>query len=176
MEPELTAARLRELLHYDPETGIFTWNATSDVAGSVRRDGYVTFRCEGAPYVAHRLAWLYMQGEWPTLNIDHRDGNRANNAFTNLRQATHCHNAQNRVIRSDNSSGFPGVGWHKSKGAWQAKIGINGRRLFLGNFATREDACAAYLRAKELHHEFQPSHRPGAVPALAQEPSLASSA
>lgn len=179
LNTELTAARLRELLHYEPQTGAFTWNVpprnakAGDIAGGVRRDGYVSIRCDGASYVAHRLAWLYVTGEWPGQDIDHRDGVRSNNAFGNLREASDSENAQNRAIRSDNSSGFPGVCRHKGKGGWQAKIGINGRRLYLGLFETPEEAHAAYLRAKEQLHTFQPVHRSGAVPA-ANDPSIAS--
>ncbi len=181
LKTELTAARLRELLYYEPKTGVFTWKVpprnakAGDIAGGVRRDGYVSIRCSGASYVAHRLAWLYMKGDWPAQDIDHRDGNRANNAFDNLREASDSENAQNRAIRSDNASGFPGVGWHKGKGGWQAKIGINGRRLFLGLFETPDEAHEAYLRAKERLHTFQPVHRSGAVPA-SNSPSIASAA
>lgn len=167
MKRELTAARLRELLHYDPDTGVFTWRndqpsrdvKAGDIAGRMRLDGYVSISCDGRSYVAHRLAWLHVCGDWPDLDIDHRDGQRANNAFANLRQASDSQNAQNRAIRSDNSSGFPGVGWHKGKGAWQAKIGINSRRFFLGIFDTPEEAHAAYLSAKARKHEFQPVPR-----------------
>lgn len=177
LKTELTAARLRELLHYDPETGAFRWlidrrrTKAGDIAGSRRRDGYVSISCAGSSYVAHRLAWLYMHGSWPELDVDHKDGDRANNAFDNLRQASDSQNAQNRAVRIDSSSGIPGVGWHKGKGRWQAKIGVNGRRIFLGSFRTAEEACAAYMQAKERLHSFQPLHRSGAVPTLDHAPS-----
>lgn len=182
LKTELTAERLRELLHYDPETGFFTWtqdngrHRAGERAEHKTAQDYRGITIDGTSYLAHRLAWLYALGDWPSLDVDHRDGNRANNSFLNLREASDSENAQNRAIRSDNSSGFPGVSWHKRAQAWQSKIGINGRRMFLGIFETPEEASAAYLLAKERHHSFQPFHRLGAVPGLTKALSVASSA
>jgi len=165
LKTELTAERLRELLHYDPETGLFSWlvhrrrHKAGAIAGCIRNDGYCRITIDGIGYFAHRIAWLYAYREAPSAQIDHIDGDRANNAISNLRQASNSENCQNRAIRSDSSTGMPGVGWQKKHGKYQAKIGINGKRHSLGLFDTAKDANEAYLKAKSQLHNFQPAHR-----------------
>jgi hypothetical protein len=161
----LTAERLRELLSYDPETGIFTRLTSGssfsagDVAGGCR-GGYIQIRVDGVKYSAHRLAWLYVFGEHPTNEIDHIDGDGINNKITNLRGATHSENQQNKTAFENSSSGLVGVSWHKRSKKWYASIGYNGSRKFLGSYKERERAYAAYLEAKAIFHTFQPTQRP----------------
>jgi hypothetical protein len=147
----LTAKRLRELLNYDPETGEFTRRVSrqryraGEVAGRLHHQGYVVIRVDQVQYSAHRLAWLWMTGEWPG-SIDHRDRNRANNRWSNLRQATHQQNMHNMVKRNRYAPGVSRFG-----DRWQARITIGGARTHLGMFSTAEGAAAAY-RAAALRH------------------------
>lgn len=157
----LTAAQLRELLHYDPSTGIFTWRvapANNTPAGSVAGadcDGYRLIRVAGGRYRAHRLAWLYMTGEWPSCQVDHRDTDRSNNRWGNLRLATTSQNKANMGKRADNTSGFKGVRWYPPTKRWVAAIGFQGTRKTIGYFATPEAAHAAYCaEASRLFGEF----------------------
>jgi hypothetical protein len=172
----LTAERLRELLHYDPETGVFTRIARvrgtrpGAVAGSMTSKGYRQVRIDGRQYQAHRLAWLYMTGEWPADQIDHRDGDPANNRFDNLRAATHAENQQNRAPPKNSTSGLIGASWQQRSRRWVAQIDAGGRQVYLGLFDTPEEAHAAYLSAKARLHAFQPvALRPApSLPMLAE--------
>lgn len=152
LKTELTAERLRELLHYDPETGVFTrrtggWRGKA--AGNVRPPhGYRYIHVAGRQYRAARLAWLYMTGSWPVKQIDHRDRNRLNDAWQNLRQCTNAENSWNRGKRSDNTSGFVGVTWNKKRRSWQAQIKVNGKNRVLGFSTCPSDGHTLYLRAK----------------------------
>lgn len=156
--PELTAEKLRELLHYDPETGIFTWRVSAansvkvgDVAGCSNGNGYLRLRLQSRLYHAHRLAWLYVYGEWPKGQIDHINRDRSDNRISNLREVTNKQNAQNSSKPSNNTSGHPGVYWYKQSSKWQAKITHNQKHIHLGCFATIEDAIAA-RKAGELKY------------------------
>ena len=160
-KPILDAHAVRELLDYDPETGCLTWRTLrngvrrSGVAGHLAIDGYVMIRVRSRMYRAHRLAWLHYYGDWPSLHVDHVDGNRSNNAITNLREASHSQNLQNRGMNKRNSSGYKGVPWHKGNKLWKATIGANGSYRCLGYFKDPKDAHAAYIRAAmELHGVF----------------------
>jgi len=151
----LTAERLRELLDYDPETGVFTRRVrrTSGGTGWPDKVGYLYLMVDGKTYAAHRLAWLFMTGEWPTGELDHLDGNKACNAFANLREATRQTNMQNEVrARKSNKSGLMGVHFRKDRGKWVSAIRINGRARRLGQFDSPEEAHAAYVEAKRIHH------------------------
>lgn len=171
LKTELTAARLRELLHYDPETGVFTrrtsvlsmsgrsgrpcQHAGTRLAPKVRPDGYLRATVDGKAYMLHRLAWLYMTGEWPRSEIDHVDGNRAGNAFRNLREATRTENNQNRhSARRDSASRLLGAFRVERKGriVWRSGIRADGRMKHLGYFETPLEAHEAYRAAKRLHH------------------------
>ena len=162
----ITHERLRELLHYDPESGVFTWlvRATKNIkigdeAGDRDTHGYLAIRIDGKRYRAHRLAWLYMTGAWPVHEIDHINGIRDDNRLGNLREATRAENQQNQAVRRDSSSGFTGVSWDKWRNKWQAYIKIAGRQRYLGRFPTAESAHAAYLAAKMKLHTFNPEVR-----------------
>lgn len=155
---DLTAQRLRELLHYDPETGVFTWRvacrgtAAGDVAGCVIDGGYIRITIDKRFHRSHRLAWLYMTGTWPANDIDHIDGNPSNNALANLRDVTRSVNLQNRraAMGHNTTSGVLGVSSKRNK--WRARIKVDGRHVSLGHFDTIEEAQAAYLEAKRAHH------------------------
>lgn len=108
---------------------------------------------------AHRVVWLIIHGRLPINQIDHINGDRTDNRFCNLREATNSENAQNRKLSIMNSSGYTGVSWHKRKSKWVARVGINYRRMSLGNYDTPEEAYAAYLSAKKKLHSFQPEPR-----------------
>ncbi|GAP37378.1 endonuclease, HNH family [Piscinibacter sakaiensis] len=106
----------------------------------------------GRSYVAARLAWLYMHGEWPEHQIDHRDRDRLNDAASNLRSATGKQNCENRGTRADNRSGVPGV-HHRPEYTrpWLAKIGHEGRQIHIGTFATKDEAVAARRAAERRY-------------------------
>ncbi len=117
--------------------------------------GYIAIRIDRHDYLAHRLAWLYIYGRWPKGRLDHRDTNRANNIFENLREATQSQNLANARRRSDNTSGFKGVSLRKDTGRWAAYVNFEGKRYRLGCFDTKEAASAAYSRmAASLFGEF----------------------
>ncbi len=159
----LTQARLKELLHYDQETGVFTWlsrpltdfkNKNSyrtwntrypgKPAGVVTSHGYVKIAIDDFQQYAHRLAWLYMTGEWPTFLIDHINEHRSDNKFKNLREATDTQNRRNRRnARSDASLSLRGVTRKGNK--YLARCGIGGNYKHLGMFSTIEEAHAAYM-------------------------------
>jgi hypothetical protein len=158
----LTQARLRELLRYNPETGEFRWlkrvnqfARVGRIAGGVNKfGGYLHISVGGRAYLAHQLAWLYMTGEWCRPMIDHRDGNRLNNRWNNLRRATRSQNNANTPRQRNNLSGFKGVGLRSGR-KWRARICKNKRRHTLGTFSTPQAAHAAYVAAaRRLFGEF----------------------
>lgn len=154
----LTAERLRQIVHYDPETGIFTWKMKSrphcrvgDRAGHAKHNGYRAIGLEGIFREEHRLAWLYMTGEWPDGPLDHINRKPADNRWANLRRATCSQNQANRPApRSDIPKGVTRVG-----SRWQSQITIRRKYHYLGRFKTMEEAAAAYERAaREAFGEF----------------------
>lgn len=159
---QLTQAQACSVLEYDPITGLLTWLETrgqvtaGDVVTSIRADGYIQVGLFGRRYMAHRLAWLMVTGAWPSERIDHFDGVRTNNRFTNLRISNAIANAQNQnTAHADSRYGLLGVSFirgRKSK-PFRAEIRINGAQHRLGTFATAEAAHAAYLDTKRLFHE-----------------------
>jgi hypothetical protein len=158
----LTQERLRELLNYDPETGLFTWRIApcgrvkiGAEAGAVNARGYVEVGVAKKVYKAHRLAWFYTYGVWPRAMLDHRNRTRSDNRFANLREATNAQNKQNsQLARADNECGLIGVSARKN-GHFVARIQIpGGTRKHLGTFTTKELANEIYLLAKEMVHPF----------------------
>lgn len=155
----LTVSRVRELLNYDTETGIFTWIAAREnrvsvgtSAGSLLGNGYRSIAVDRKRFMAHRLAWFYVHGEWPEGQIDHINGNRDDNRISNLRVVDNSVNQQNkRSARSDSKTGILGVHLHRP-GKWQAKINVNGTKKSLGIFSSPLEAHAAYLEAKRRFH------------------------
>lgn len=152
--------QLHELLHYEPQTGVFTWRVertnalAGQVAGTTRcADEYQRIHFNGKQHAAHRLAWLYVYGRWPTKFIDHINGDKSDNRLANLREVTDAENKQNiRRARGNSRVGLLGVCFHKGAGKYMAQIGLGRARRYLGLFATAAEAHEAYLRAKrDLH-------------------------
>lgn len=156
---DLTSERLREVLGYDPETGVFTrriarsWAARAGVvAGCVDGHGYTSIKIDGRIYGAHRLAWFWVHGVWPAKKIDHINGDRADNRICNLRDVPTSTNCQNqRRAQSHNKTGFLGVS--PDRGRFRAAIWLDGKNLHLGMFDTPEQAHDAYLNAKRRLHD-----------------------
>lgn len=151
----ITASDLRDALNYDPESGEFTWARPKsnrmkpgDRAGAPNNLGYVLVTLGWKKYRAHKLAWLYVTGVWPTFEIDHIDGNRGNNRWSNLRRSDRTLNTLNqRDARSHKSkSGVRGV-VIKSDG-YEARITVYGEARNLGKFETADEASAAYESAR----------------------------
>ena len=167
----ITADQLRAILDYDPETGEFRWRETAhkskmwntkyagEIAGgkatSGRNTTYLAIGIEGRRYYAHRLAWLYIHGEWPPAVIDHVDGDGSNNAIANLRLATNRENQANRGRQRNNATGYKGVHFETWTGKYKAKIQHSGKTYNLGRFETPEEAHEAYeAAASRLHGDF----------------------
>ena len=158
----LTQEQLKELLSYDPETGIFTWlKAVSksvrvgSIAGSFDKKGYIRIGLLRRRYSAHRLAFLYMTGSFPPNDTDHINGVRNDNRWINLRQATNSENQRNQGKPITNTSGYKGVSWNKRAKKWLAKIKHMNHDIHLGYFDSPEAAHQAYIEAAEkLHGDF----------------------
>lgn len=152
----ITQERLKELFHFCPDTGLFTRITTTSnrskagsIAGSKGVSGYLQININHKIYKSHRLAWLYVYGVLPSLQIDHIDHDRANNIITNLRLVTHQENSKNQKIRSTNSSGFTGVFWYKRHNKWLASIKVNGKAKYLGLYKALSDAVLVRLDAEK---------------------------
>lgn len=163
--PSFTREWLRSVIHYDPLVGLFMWRRRSGRAFvgnfSTKRDsyGYIQVMIEKRLYSAHRLAWFYVFGEWPELEIDHRNGIRSDNRLANLRVAMREQNQQNRALGANNKSGFLGVYYDAATGSWVAQITAFGKQKRLGSRGTPEAAYTLYLSAKAVDHSFQPQPR-----------------
>ena len=164
---DLTQEQLKEILHYDPLTGVFTWRKSrpgvrSAIAGGKVQSGgttskswYVGITINYVRYMAHRLAFLYMTGKHPSQIVDHEDHNGLHNAWSNLRLATPISNAQNKCKDVRNTSGHTGVSF--TNGKYAASIGCNGNRKYLGAFMKLRDAVTARQKA-EIEMGFHPNH------------------
>lgn len=161
----LTQQRLKELLHYDPETGFFTWRVTTGArsqagsrAGTYKKGVRSQIRVDGKIYRNHRLAFLYMLGRWPEDQVDHRDGDQSNNAWTNLREVNNQENSKNTSLRTNNRVGLTGVCIDSSKKSprWCAYIKA-GKKIHLGAFDNLLDAAAA-RKSAELKYDFYENH------------------
>lgn len=157
----ISHSRLKELLSYEEETGLFRWKVRTSnrievgrVAGTVALHGYIHVHIDGKLYLAHRLAWFYVNGEWPPHQVDHKDQCRSNNALSNLRLATPSQNGCNSVARSP-KSGIKGVSWSKVSGKWAARIIVSKVFHHLGLFDCKDEAAAVVAEARNrLHGEF----------------------
>ncbi len=154
----LTKERLDELLSYHLETDHFTWKVSrggtaraGSVAGSPNTSGHIQIKIDGKLYLAHRLVFLTITGRWPENELDHIDGNPANNRWANLREATRIENMQNQRVNTCNTSGVTGVGWHATTSKWRSRIHVNRKFVHLGYFTEFEDAVAA-RRAAEMKY------------------------
>ncbi len=153
-----TAEWLRENMAYVPEIGTFMWKVrgpgrtVGKVLGHLTSLGYIQIKVQNVVYSAHRLAWFYVNGEWPMKQIDHIDSNKSNNAIANLRD---CTAAQNSARRKVSAKIAPSRGVFPHGVGFVARIHHGGKRHYLGYFAKLEDAKAAYAaKAKEIHGEF----------------------
>ena len=165
----LTAEVLRQTIGYNPETGRFVWlkstgaAKTGTEAGGVSSTGYVRIAIFGKRYQAHQLAWLHHYGEWPG-ELDHINGNKADNRIANLRKALRDENLQNqRKAHGNNKAGILGVSLTK-RGRFVVMIQSGGERKYLGSYAAAEEAEAAYLKAKREEHPFGTLGEPAAAP------------
>lgn len=152
-------AALNALLDYNSETGVLQWKNGRE-AGTLLSNGYRQVGVRGKCYKSHRVAWLLSTGEWPAEDIDHINGNRADNRIVNLRSVSRAINLQNRrKARKGSRSGLIGVSYHKQTGRYNAQIWAGGRNRSLGLFDTAEEAHVAYIDAKrQLHAGFVENH------------------
>lgn len=154
---KLTIERLHSVLSYDAELGRFVFLVsrgackTGTIAGSPSSNRYILINVDRRKYHAHRLAWFYVHGRWPK-RLDHRNGDRADNRLSNLREASPSQNAINAKLRADNTSGLKGAFFHKPRRKWLSAIRVNGRQIHLGYFDTAEAAHSAYCAAAREHY------------------------
>lgn len=185
----LTAETLQQLMHYEPDTGRLYWNprrvdqftttkrrsaeekctwwnsryADTEAFTTVNSKGYLKGEVFDRAYLAHRIIWCLMVGEWPEAMIDHQDGDRTNNRWQNLRAATQNQNARNRKSKTG-SSKYLGVYWHCIKKKWVAAIRSGGRSKYLGSFVDEADAARVYDNAaRQIHGEFACPNFPDAA-------------
>lgn len=164
MADEIIAARVRELLHYDPTTGIFTRKIRTAQRHKVgdradfmivggNSEGYRRVSFDSERYLAHRVVWLYVHGKWPQLDIDHINGDKGDNRLENLREVDRSTNLQNlHVAKKTNRTGFLGVNLH-TPGRYVAKIQTGGKVRYIGIFDCPKEAHEAYLVEKRKLHE-----------------------
>lgn len=158
----LTQQQLKEYLHYNPDTGVFTrlFSKTSkikigDVVGYKTKKGYGFVNLNGKNYFSHRLAWLYVYGYTPKHQIDHINGIKDDNRICNLREATNAENHQNFTKpMAHNTSGVLGVHFHKKRKKWCVTITTNGKLKHIGYFLDKDLAAQAYIEAKRQLHPF----------------------
>lgn len=159
----ITHAKLKKLIHYDPNTGELKRltsfrgpSVNSKQIGSVTNKGYLYIRLGSKDRVlAQVLIWFYMTGVWPDKLVDHKDKNKLNNRWDNLRLATNSESTANRGLNKKNKLGVPGVSYVPSLGKYRARIGKDYKAIWLGTFDTIEEASSAYQKAREeLFGEF----------------------
>lgn len=156
-EMALDAVRLRQIINYDPYTGMFTWakrvgrGLKGMPAGTLANTGYIHIMVSRCGYQAHRLAWLHTTGRWPPEDIDHINGIKTDNRLSNLRECSRGQNQCNMGRKSNNTSGFKGVNRRSDRSnsarPWISCIRVKGRRIHLGRFATAQEAHAVYAAA-----------------------------
>ena len=159
--------RLKELLLYNPDTGVFTRristnrnNKAGEVVGHLRVDGYTILSVESRNYLAHRLAWIYIHGVEPSDQIDHINHNRSDNRLANIREVSRLENSRNRSCYAYSSKkGGPimGVRWDKGRGRWYSRIKIGGITKHLGRHKDLFSAICA-RKSAEIKHGFHPNH------------------
>ena len=160
----ITQKELKEIFSYNPDTGLLIRNKTTspahkkgDVAGGVTSFGYVRVQIKNKKYMAHRLAWLYMTGEWPRDEIDHIDHIKTNNKWDNLRNVTHRENMLNQSIGKNNKSGVTGVSWNKYERLWIAQICINRKDKILARTNDLFECCCV-RKSHENKFGFHKNH------------------
>ena len=153
----ITQEYLKTILNYNPNSGLFTRIReskkckTGESAGCLTPTGYIVIRIDKILYPAHRLAWLYITGNYEKI-LDHKDLCKSNNKIDNLRIADKSENSFNRTKQSNNTSGYKGVNWHAQSSKWVAKTKYKNKHIHLGVFLTKELAYEAYINFAKLHH------------------------
>ena len=163
MSKELTQEYLKSIVKYSPESGVFiylesdrknTRRDSGDIAGWSGGQGYNYIMINCSQYKVNRLAWLYMTGDWPAKLVDHKNTNKGDDRWSNLREASHSQNQANRNIQKNNTSGFKGVNL-TNDGKWEARVYFNKKKYYLGRF---DDICdannAVMAKREEVHGEF----------------------
>lgn len=160
----ITQSELKNILIYNPKNGEFRRkistnrnNKPNQLVGSLRKNGYISIFIKNKSYLAHRLAWLYMTGEWPTDQIDHVNHIRKDNKWLNLRAATSNQNQRNKSLSKNNKSGFSGIYWCNKRSKWCAEIKLNNKKKHLGRFKNINDAIIARQMA-EYKYGFHANH------------------
>lgn len=151
---KLTQKRLKELLDYDPETGVFVWRVyrssnakAGDIAGSLNKRGYMQISIDDKRYTAHRLVFLYVDGYFPENEVDHKYRDKLNNRRSDLREVSRRCNLRNKGLQKNNTSGVAGVCWDKSTNKWMVSISIP-KQIHLGRFDYLIDAVEARWAAE----------------------------
>lgn len=153
---------VRARLDYDPDTGVLTWKRTGSKmfntrfagteAGTIATNGYRYIMIGGKLYLAHRLIWRWMTGEWPAAELDHVNMDRLDNRWSNLRAATRGENSCNRKRQTNNTTGCAGVGWDKARNMWSVRIKAGGRYVFRARLEDYEMACLVASEARDKYH------------------------
>ena len=161
----MDAETLKSIVVYEKETGVFRWRndhktlslikAGNIVGAGSKKNGYLSTSIKKKQYYQHRLAWLYVYGEWPESSIDHINGDKSDNRISNLRLATASENQHNRKKTKNRDA--PVGAYRHYKGMWYSMIMINKKSKYLGSFKTAEEASAAYAKAKKELHPFNPN-------------------
>jgi len=148
--------QVNRLVTYNPDTGEFLRLSTGRVTGKLNKDGYLEIQLGKKRYLAHRIAWLCIYGEWPSHSIDHANRVKTDNRKSNLRYLTPSQQCQNTNVHPNNTSGYKGVSWDSSSGKWRARIRVNHKRFSLGFYDSAIEAYTAYLKAVPLYHTHNP--------------------
>lgn len=173
---DLTAEFIRQILDYDPETGVLTWKPrvpdmftdgghsaehtcslwnskhAGKKAGKKHKEGYIEIWVNRVPYKAHRLAWVWMTGEWPVEQVDHENLDRSHNKWTNLRDATHGENMRNVRTKEGSTSGHKNVTWSKSHRKWVVRVTFDGERNKVFEAADLELAALVASEVIDKYH------------------------
>lgn len=167
MNMKPTQKNIKFLCHYDAETGVFkrirkiTWTGgiveSESILKKVTNFGYYQMHIFGRPYAVHRLIFLYMKGRFPKHDVDHINGDRTDNRWSNLREVTRRENMMNVGVRSNSTTGVTGVSKRKDTGKYVAYVDVMGQRIRLGNFETFDEAVAARKSASNKY-QFHPNH------------------
>lgn len=163
----LTQATLKELVHYNPDTGIFTWKnstlrrtAGAEIGSEFEAPcgkKYRHVRVLNTMYLVHRLAFVYITGSFPLEDVDHENGNGTDNRWDNIRDVPRIENTRNRKLNHNNKSGCSGVTWYPRYNKWLARIGMKGEKITLGYFTELSDAVSARKQA-EIDYGFHVNH------------------
>jgi len=155
MKSGITQKRIKDILHYDPESGIWTWLIdkpgvlNSGIAGYVDTNGYRQIGIDREVYPSGRLAWLYMNGYFPEHEIDHKNRIKHDDRWKNLRHVSHQCNSRNRRNFKNNTSGVKGVYWAKEKGKWYSQIKVHGKTFHIGYHSDKNEAVLHRLAAEQ---------------------------